>query len=128
MQIVWAGTRLLGCGYTAEAGYQGNTRLNTKSYVCNYGPAGNYCGQPVFRAGAACSECGVGAACSSGLCTDNNTRPGTTTSTTTTTTTTTTLSTEKPYFPPTEKPKDKRDSILKKIIKAIISFLNNFVE
>ena len=41
--------RYVGCGYMMTGGYPGLPGLDTQYYVCNYGPAGNYYGQEVYR-------------------------------------------------------------------------------
>ena len=38
-------------------GYPGLPGLDTQYYVCNYGPAGNYFGQEVYRGGQTCANC-----------------------------------------------------------------------
>nr|CAD7261025.1 unnamed protein product [Timema shepardi] len=54
-QVVWANTYQVGCGYIK---YQvGSTTYNY--VVCNYGPAGNYVGQELYKTGEACSQCGT---------------------------------------------------------------------
>ncbi|XP_063909821.1 venom allergen 5-like [Zophobas morio] len=44
-QVVWADTHLVGCGFT----WYRKNYWHEKLYVCNYGPAGNYIGQPPYR-------------------------------------------------------------------------------
>ena len=66
--IVWAKTYKIGCGYTAYS--DGN--WNKKLIVCNYGPAGNSIGSPMYQVGQSCSNCPENSVCSrkySGLCT-----------------------------------------------------------
>ena len=41
--------RYVGCGYMMTDGYPGLRELDTQYFVCNYGPAGNYYGQEVYR-------------------------------------------------------------------------------
>jgi len=55
----------------AYTGYMGIPSYNSSLYVCNYGPAGNFVGQPMMALGTACSACPADAAgpCSAGLCT-----------------------------------------------------------
>lgn len=56
MQLVWADTFLIGCGYSYY--YLGN-KYN-KLYVCNYGPAGNVQGQQPYITGRpACEHHGL---------------------------------------------------------------------
>ena len=63
--IAWAKTDKVGCGSTS---YQ--ERGFTHSYmVCNYGPAGNFQGSPMYKTGTACSACPPGTSCTpGGLC------------------------------------------------------------
>nr|CAD7394525.1 unnamed protein product [Timema cristinae] len=52
-QLVWANSYLLGCGYIKY-------RVGTTTYnyvVCNYGPSGNYKGQPLYQTGIVASAC-----------------------------------------------------------------------
>lgn len=52
LQLVWASTYEIGCGYitvTDKAGY-------SQYYVCHYGP-GVKVGQPVYRIGEPATEC-----------------------------------------------------------------------
>ena len=58
--VVWAETSRVGCGFST---YRQNGRL-TNLYVCNYGPAGNFIGQPVYKTGRGCSQCAPNFACS----------------------------------------------------------------
>ena len=55
-------------------GYNGETKFNTKFYVCNYGPGGNFNNRPIFVTGTPCSGCPQGTTCKKGLCskTGNN--------------------------------------------------------
>ncbi|XP_039444143.1 CRISP/Allergen/PR-1 [Culex pipiens pallens] len=56
MQLVWADTFLIGCGYSYY--YLGNKY--SKLYVCNYGPAGNVQGQQPYITGRpACEHHGL---------------------------------------------------------------------
>ncbi|KAA0200052.1 hypothetical protein HAZT_HAZT000138 [Hyalella azteca] len=65
--MVWAGTSLVGCGFTMfeEGGWF------KKLYTCNYGPTGNVMFTPMYRRGQPCSSCPLGTSCSlthPGLC------------------------------------------------------------
>ena len=67
---MWAETYLIGC---AGIQYEGNdVRLKNEAFVvCNYGPAGNFIGEPVYKTGTeAASEClpGTQANIETGLC------------------------------------------------------------
>ncbi|XP_029717918.2 scoloptoxin SSD552 [Aedes albopictus] len=56
MQLIWADTYLVGCGYSYH--YSGN-KYN-KLYVCNYGPAGNVQGQVPYVTGhPSCEQHGL---------------------------------------------------------------------
>ena len=66
-QIVWAKTRLIGCGAIS---YKGNG-WNNNYIVCNYGQAGNFIGSKIYSRGRPCSACPPGTSCSQknpGLC------------------------------------------------------------
>jgi len=64
-QIVWAKTYSVGCGFTQ---FKDGTWYQNL-YVCNYGPAGNWGGEPVYEQGTACSACPAGTSCVDGaLC------------------------------------------------------------
>ncbi|XP_042873379.1 peptidase inhibitor 15-like [Penaeus japonicus] len=55
-QMVWATTREIGCGAT----YHGPCAVQypeCKTYCCNYGPAGNILGTPIYEKGPAASKC-----------------------------------------------------------------------
>jgi len=57
-QVVWAETYEVGCGaihYPAKIG--DTTYPESKIYVCNYGPGGNWLGSPVYESGDAASNC-----------------------------------------------------------------------
>lgn len=57
-QVVWAKTTEVGCGaiyYTAEQ--KGVTYPNSKKYICNYGPAGNYMRAALYDVGKTASKC-----------------------------------------------------------------------
>ena len=58
-QWIWASSYKLGCGYI---GFQSGL-MNNNFLVCNYGPAGNVVGWPLYRRGAPCSACPEGTAC-----------------------------------------------------------------
>lgn len=48
-QMLWADTRFVGCG---------RTRTRSGAYIiCNYGPAGNVEGQPIYSKGVPCEVC-----------------------------------------------------------------------
>ncbi|XP_055586464.1 protein lon-1-like [Uranotaenia lowii] len=56
MQLIWADTYLVGCGYSY---YYSGQKYN-KLYVCNYGPAGNVQGQQPYITGRpACEQHGL---------------------------------------------------------------------
>ncbi|XP_078311153.1 cysteine-rich venom protein Mr30-like isoform X2 [Crassostrea virginica] len=57
-QVVWSTSIKIGCGF-AQCG-------STRSYVCNYGPSGNYDINNPYMAGTACSNCS--STCSNNLC------------------------------------------------------------
>ncbi|CAG0923905.1 unnamed protein product [Notodromas monacha] len=62
-QLVWAKTTSIGCGFV-------NYGNDQKIFACNYGPAGNFMGQPVYKTGKACSACPSDMSkCDDGLCT-----------------------------------------------------------
>ncbi|CAL4085498.1 unnamed protein product, partial [Meganyctiphanes norvegica] len=57
-QVVWAKTYEVGCGgihYTMEK--NGVTYPNSKKYICNYGPGGNYNKAKIYEAGKTASKC-----------------------------------------------------------------------
>ena len=69
-QMMWAETYLVGCGAIQYEGNDGNVKYET-FVVCNYGPAGNTVGEPVYRTGTtSASEClpGTQANTETGLC------------------------------------------------------------
>ena len=67
-QLIWATTEHVGCGYMVY-NHPSVRNHDTQYYVCNYGPAGNYNGRPVYRGGAPCSACPSGTSCTErGLC------------------------------------------------------------
>ncbi|CAL4088191.1 unnamed protein product, partial [Meganyctiphanes norvegica] len=61
-QMVWAETYEVGCGAIYYPGFYDGVRYpETKIYVCNYGPGGNYLGHPVYaNGGPAASKCPYG--------------------------------------------------------------------
>ncbi|XP_064601184.1 GLIPR1-like protein 1 [Liolophura sinensis] len=73
-QVVWAKTRLVGCGIAAcktlfNPGYKNHT--NAALVVCNYDPPGNYIGARPYTSGSSCSQCKVkdgGFKCENNLC------------------------------------------------------------
>ena len=69
-QLIWAKTQYVGCGFIVHTGYGGSSSYDTKYYVCNYGPAGNWLQQRVYSGGRACSKCPAGSRCNQGLCRD----------------------------------------------------------
>jgi len=68
-QLVWADSEEVGCGM-AFCPYLYNANLrNAHFLVCNYGPSGNWAGEPPFRKGLECSTCRSGHGwCTDGLC------------------------------------------------------------
>ncbi|XP_077484932.1 CRISP/Allergen/PR-1-like isoform X2 [Amblyomma americanum] len=58
-QMVWAKTWSIGCGYSLFT--RGSWFV--QSYVCNYGPAGNYLNSRVYLPGEPCSRCPPGTRC-----------------------------------------------------------------
>ncbi|XP_064472154.1 CRISP/Allergen/PR-1-like isoform X2 [Ornithodoros turicata] len=58
-QLAWASTWQVGCGYALFT--KGSWYV--QSYVCNYGPAGNYIGSRMYKPGTACTSCPPGTAC-----------------------------------------------------------------
>ncbi|CAG0917343.1 unnamed protein product [Notodromas monacha] len=73
-QMIWDFTYLVGCGFAsyeepaAGGGLLG--RAFTHLYICNYGPAGNVLGTPVYEVGDPCSKCPPSTSCDKvrGLC------------------------------------------------------------
>ncbi|XP_068223924.1 uncharacterized protein [Palaemon carinicauda] len=60
-QVLWANTYEIGCGgvhYSTDL--SGTTYPESKIYVCNYGPAGNFLGQEIYTQGTAASQCSNG--------------------------------------------------------------------
>nr|XP_054926851.1 CRISP/Allergen/PR-1-like isoform X2 [Dermacentor andersoni] len=58
-QMVWAKTWSIGCGYSLFT----RRRWFVQSYVCNYGPAGNYLKSRVYLPGEPCTRCEPGTRC-----------------------------------------------------------------
>jgi len=72
-QIVWAKSNKVGCGfvmYEDPSAKYPTLKAYSKYVVCNYGPAGNYIGQPIYEEGPAGSKCPSGTTADrrSGLC------------------------------------------------------------
>lgn len=68
-QVVWAKTDKVGCGVTV---FQDGGFFSTL-LVCNYGPAGNFQGEPIYTQGGTCRACPAGTSCTSqGLCSRNS--------------------------------------------------------
>ncbi|XP_037272850.2 scoloptoxin SSD976-like [Rhipicephalus microplus] len=67
-QMWWAATRYVGCGYSTMLMPNGHDYDH--SYVCNFGPAGNVRGSPIYRQGDTCSMCPKETKCepTTGLC------------------------------------------------------------
>ena len=118
-QLIWAKTQYVGCGYIAHEGYDGSSMYDTKYYVCNYGPAGNWLQHKVFSSGSPCSRCPGGSSCNRGLCRDQSSPAQSSGGTTTTTTDSywSTTTTEKIFNKPAKKPKCDL-KILKKYINS----------
>ncbi|XP_077292836.1 uncharacterized protein LOC143915889 [Arctopsyche grandis] len=51
-QLVWAKTKYVGCGYS----HYREHGLTHGTYVCNYGPAGNWIGEYPYETGPGCEE------------------------------------------------------------------------
>ncbi|KAG8191106.1 hypothetical protein JTE90_010030 [Oedothorax gibbosus] len=66
-QVIWAKTSRIGCGYVRYVGDQYDYDF---LYVCNYAPAANWDGEPVYEVGRPCSKCG-GCGSIQGLCEAN---------------------------------------------------------
>lgn len=72
MQLVWADTTRVGCGYATCDEVQGAAMRDGIVFVCNYLPAGNMVGEAPYASGPACSQCDESrAGCVQGLCTTN---------------------------------------------------------
>ncbi|CAG2060007.1 unnamed protein product [Timema podura] len=55
-QVVWADTKLVGCGLI----YYPDGVWNIYYMACNYGPGGNIIGDSLYKEGTPCSECDGG--------------------------------------------------------------------
>lgn len=76
--MVWAKTQFIGCGHSRfreRLEFKVDENQEEQDFVhrlvCNYGPAGNIIGEPVYKEGKACSSCPKGYGCSGdygGLC------------------------------------------------------------
>ena len=66
-QVIWAHSYIVGCGHVqyTKGGWI------TQSYVCQYGPIGNFIGMPIYK-----SRKTKGCKCESGLICGNLTYPG----------------------------------------------------
>ncbi|KAL3280382.1 hypothetical protein HHI36_017869 [Cryptolaemus montrouzieri] len=64
-QMVWAETYRIGCARAVFQSIQGSDIIYKEILVCNYGPAGNIPGQPVYIRGSPCAACYVGTKCES---------------------------------------------------------------
>lgn len=69
-QVAWAETRYVGCGYTQYKLAHYDDHQTMKLFACNYAPAGNTIGRPMYKKGRPCSACPDGTACeqATGLC------------------------------------------------------------
>ncbi|XP_077547736.1 uncharacterized protein LOC144159983 [Haemaphysalis longicornis] len=69
VQVAWAKTRFVGCGYVQHQLSRDLFKYQT-IVICNYGEWGNQIGSPIYLEGATCSQCPSGTACDqpSGLC------------------------------------------------------------
>uniref|UniRef100_A0A1B6BWU7 SCP domain-containing protein n=1 Tax=Clastoptera arizonana TaxID=38151 RepID=A0A1B6BWU7_9HEMI len=66
-QLGWATSSHLGCAKSMFT-----KKFKTDNLYCNYGPAGNWAGRPMYKQGMPCTECPEGMSCSRkypGLCT-----------------------------------------------------------
>ncbi|XP_042238003.1 scoloptoxin SSD976-like [Homarus americanus] len=70
-QVVWGRTFEVGCGIISHTvDLSGTTYPESKVMVCNYGPAGNFRGSPVYTKGYSSSLCTSGKSSNyPGLCT-----------------------------------------------------------
>jgi hypothetical protein len=59
-QVVWAGSKRLGCAYTVCPNLNPLGLKNAAYLVCNYSPAGNYAGEKPYLKGEPCTECNSG--------------------------------------------------------------------
>jgi len=61
-QVVWADTYEVGCGAIHYSDKHGTTTYpQTKKYVCNYGPNGNWLNSQVYESGSTATNCPFGA-------------------------------------------------------------------
>ncbi|GFY68118.1 hypothetical protein TNIN_396891 [Trichonephila inaurata madagascariensis] len=67
-QIVWAKSWRVGCGFTVFL--KGLTYR--RFYVCNYGPAGNIIGSPIYEQGNPGSACPINSCVGGSTCTGGN--------------------------------------------------------
>ncbi|CAG9859098.1 unnamed protein product [Phyllotreta striolata] len=56
-QLVWADTKEIGCAMSYFAHHDGTYKWYNLKLACNYGPGGNYLGQPVYKIGKTGSKC-----------------------------------------------------------------------
>ncbi|KAJ8936293.1 hypothetical protein NQ318_001486 [Aromia moschata] len=59
-QLVWAESTEVGCAVSYYSTSSENRTWYHVLFVCNYGPAGNYVGQPMYKVGKPCSKCPKG--------------------------------------------------------------------
>uniref|UniRef100_A0A0A9XFB8 Venom allergen 3 n=1 Tax=Lygus hesperus TaxID=30085 RepID=A0A0A9XFB8_LYGHE len=59
-QLLWSNTTRVGC---ADVIYSTHNDEVIRQLVCNYGPAGNILGRPVYLKGRPCSACPLGTSC-----------------------------------------------------------------
>ncbi len=63
-QMVWAETEYLGCGHITFPSSSGRGRGSFRRIiVCNYGPAGNFVGEPVYIRARPCTMCPFQSSC-----------------------------------------------------------------
>lgn len=55
-QVVWDNLEYIGCGHSITP-YYDNTTKTRYLLICNYYPAGNFIGRPIYKRGEPCSEC-----------------------------------------------------------------------
>ncbi|XP_074030385.1 venom allergen 3 isoform X3 [Leptinotarsa decemlineata] len=55
-QLVWAKTEYVGCALSVFKESKNNKVYNHR-FICNYGPAGNVIGAPIYQIGRPCSKC-----------------------------------------------------------------------
>ncbi|KAK0041440.1 GLIPR1-like protein 1 isoform X1 [Biomphalaria pfeifferi] len=69
-QVVWAKSYALGCGEKFCTTLTGASipYSNANYIVCQYGPAGNVVGKPMYNVGTACSQCPPDSHCRESLC------------------------------------------------------------